>query len=790
MIAYGKRRRLTVKAFLVSAVSVGGLTAPAFAQQAPATDDRQLDEAQGVPATDEIIVTGTRRSESVRDVPFNIQAIAGDTLEKTGATDIADFARTVPGLSLTDGGARDGVTLVLRGLRTGTEASLAPTTTVYVDEIPMDMPFKGSPLDLKLVDVERVEVLRGPQGTLFGGGAIGGTLRYISKKPDLEAIEGRVGAELSTTRHGGTNYNATAMLNVPVADWIAVRGNLGQFRNDGYIDNLRLGTKNVNDDKTTSGRIAVLMKPADNLDIDLSYYRQTARYGEFSSQRESQPDLTVDYTHPGDGRYKAQLANLTLAYDFGWASMTSSSSYVDERLNSSSDSTFGIRDGIFSSFLDPADIPEFTVVTHRRAKSHAFTQEVRLVSKSDGPLDWIVGGYYNKVRVREVQQELVPIPFPGQADFEQNIIGGALNDDKEYAYESDTRTRQFAAFGELKYHLTDAWQVSVGGRYFDVRGTGGFFSIDQWFGENARDANGIARTTPLPYEFSNGRYHETGSVWRFNTSYKFGRDGLVYVTVAKGFRPGGFNLITPNTGIPPEGRQYDADDLVSYELGGKFSLLQNRLYVSSAIFRIDWSDIQTTVRTPLGFAYQGNAGKAVSQGAELELNVRDILLPGLSFNLGYSFTDAKLTETIVGIGFNGERMPLVPRHALSLMTDYSADISGDLKLGLNWTTTYTSGSHADFGRFRPIEDADTGALVPAAGQNSQYLPLKGFWLTNVSLRIEGQSWSARIFADNLFDVRFKTSRQFVNANSRFAVSDIQYSPNRPRTIGLAVTKRF
>jgi iron complex outermembrane receptor protein len=786
MIGHSSIGRRASRAALVSAVSLAALTSPALAQEAA----KQPGDGQSATATDEIIVTGTRRSESVRNVPFNIQAIAGDALEKTGATDIADFARTVPGLSLTDGGAREGVTLVLRGLRTGTEAALAPTTTVYVDEIPMDMPFRGSPLDLKLVDVERVEVLRGPQGTLFGGGAIGGTLRYISKKPDMTAIEGRVGAELSATRHGGANYNATAMLNVPVADWIAVRANVGQFRNDGYIDNVALGTKDVNDDRTTSARIAVLMKPADNLDIDLSYYRQTARYGEFNTQRESQPDLTVDYTHPGDSRYKAQLANLTLSYDFGWASLTSSSSYVDERLNATNDSTFGIRDGIFSSFLDPADIPEFTVITQRRARSHGFTQEVRLVSSSDGPFDWIAGGYYNKVRVREVQQELVPVPFPGQDDFEQNIIGGELNDNKEYTYESDTRTRQFAAFGELKYHVTDAWQASVGGRYFDVRGTGGFFSIDQWFGQNARDANGLARTTPLPYEFSNGRYHEKGSVWRFNSSYKFGRDGLVYVTIAQGFRPGGFNLITPNTGIPPEGRQYDADDLVSYELGGKFSLLQNRLYVSSAIFRIDWSDIQTTVRTPLGFAYQGNAGKAVSQGVELELNARDILLPGLSFNLGYSFTDAKLTETIAGIGFKGERMPLVPRHALSLMTDYSAEISGDLKLGFNWVSSYTSSTIADFGRFRPVNDPVTGLPVPAASPNPQYLPLDSYWLTNMSLRIEGESWSVRVFADNLFDARFKTSRQFVNANSRFAVSDIQYSANRPRTIGIGLSKRF
>lgn len=770
----------------ISLITLLTLATPANAQDGanPANSD------EAAQAIDEIIVTGTRRSESVRDVPFNIQAISSDTLEKTGATNIADFARTVPGLSMTDTGPSGGVKLVLRGLRTGTEAGLEPTTAVYVDEVPVDMPLRGAPLDLKLVDIERIEVLRGPQGTLFGGGAIGGTLRYISKKPDTEKFEGRVGAELSSTRHGGINYNLTGMLNIPVADWIAVRANIGHFDNDGFIDNVRLGTKNVNDDRTTSARIAVLMKPVDGLDISLSYNRQTARYGDPSTQRENQPRYTVDYVHPFDERYKAQLANLTLAYDFGWANLTSSSSYVDERTNSTGDATFAIRDVIFGSFLDPDDIPEFTVIGERQAKSRRFTQEVRLVSDSAGPFDWIIGGYYSKARSRTYQPERVPVPFPGQAAFEQNIIGAPLNDDKEYFIEDHTRSRQLAVFGELKYNLTDAWQASVGGRYFDVLGSGTFYSIDQWFGRNARDANGLGRTTPLPEEFSYGRYREKGSVWRFNSSYKFGNDGLVYVTVAQGYRPGGFNLLSPNTGIPAEGRQYDSDDLVSYELGGKFSLMQNRIYVSSALFRIDWSDIQTTVRTPIGFAYRGNAGKAVSQGVEIELNARDILLSGLSFNLGYGYTDAKLTETIERIGFKNERMPLIPRHALSLMTDYSAELGGGLKAGFNWLTSYTSGSHADFGRFKPVLDGASGALVPSTSANPQYLPLGGYWLTNVSLRVEGDSWSARIFADNLFDTRFKTSRDYRNANTNFAGPDVNYYANRPRTIGVEVTKRF
>jgi iron complex outermembrane receptor protein len=790
MTTNGRTRAQISKATLLAATALfAALASPAGAQDATTVDDAQANEA--APTTsDEIIVTGTRRSESVRDVPFNIQAISADTLAKTGATELTDFVRTVPGVSLTDGGPRDGVRLVLRGLRTGGESGLRPTTTVYVDEIPVDMPYRGSPLDLKLLDIDRVEILRGPQGTLFGGGAIGGTLRYISKKPDLDEMEGRAGGELSVTEHGGVNYNITGMLNVPVADWIAVRANIGQFDNDGFIDNVRLGTDNINDDRTLSGRISVLAKPVEDLDISLTYYRQNSRYGEFTTVRESRPELTVDFYHPGRSRYRAQLGNLTFGYDFGWAKLTSSSSYVDEREDAINDVTFYIRDVIMGSFLDPTDIPEFTEFTERRARSHSFTQEIRLVSNNGSPLSWIAGAYYNKVRMHETQQERVPVPFPGQAAFERDVIGAELNDDLEYMYDQVDRSREYALFGELKYNFTDAWQASVGGRYFDIRGAGDFYTIDQWFGRDARDAGGLGRRTPLPEEFSIGENREKGSVWRFNTSYKLGGDGLIYTTIAQGYRPGGFNLVTPNTGIPPEGRQYSSDDLISYELGTKFSLLRNKVYISSALYRIDWSDIQTTVQTPIGFPYLSNAGKAVSQGLEVEMNAQDVVLRGMSLNAGYAYTDAKLTETITGIGFEGERMPLVPRHALSLMTDYSRELNRDLNGGITLLATYTSSSHGDFGRFQPVRDPITGEPVRASTANRQYLKLDAYWLTSLSFRLESDTWTARFFADNLFNVQYKTGRRYLRGNSPFSGPDVQYSANRPRTIGLELTKRF
>ena len=786
-----KYRRMRARAAAIgagSAASLLVLASPAAALEAGSGEEGNAGKPEQT--VEEVIVTATRRSESVRDVPFNIQAISADVLEKTGATGITDFARTVPGLSFTDYGPSGGAKLVLRGLRTGNEAGLAPTTTVYVDDVPMDMPFRGTPLDLELIDVERVEVLRGPQGTLFGGGAIGGTIRYISKKPSFAGVEGRVSAEVSDTHHGGLNYNTSGLINLPVNDWIAVRASMGYFDNDGFIDNTRLGTHDVNFDKTLASRLAVLLKPTQDLDVNFTYQRQDARYGESNSQRESQPYLTVDYPNPAHMRYTAQLSNLTLNYNLGWANLTSSSSHVDELENSRGDDTFYIRDVVFGSFLPPEDIPDLSIVQERWAKSHSFTQEIRLVSRSDGRFDWIAGGYYSTVHIHEDYQEFAPTPFAGQADFEQNILGFPLTDNKEYTYHSDTRRQSLAGFGELKYHFTDAWQASVGDRLFRERGDGNFYSIDQFFGLDARTASGNARTTPFPNELSDGSYRENGSVWRFNSSYKLGSAGLLYTTIAQGFRPGGFNLTTPNTGIPDSARQFDSDSLVSYELGGKFSLLDNRIYVSSALYRIDWSHIQTTLMTPLGFIFLGNAGKAVSQGLELELNAHDVGVTGLSLDAGYAFTDAKLTQTIPGIGFSGEHMPMVPRHTLSLMADYSVRIGAGLKAGVNLLTTYTDSSYSDFGPYKPVADPATGAITRSTDVNSQFLPLSSYWLTNLSLRLEGERWVARLFANNLFDKRYTTFKDFFPANSRFAGPDVIYNSDRPRTIGIEMTRRF
>lgn len=738
--------------------------------------------AQQEGVLDEVLVTATRRSETVQDVPYNIQAISSQTLEVIGAIEQRDFARMIPGLSMVDSGARDGVQFVLRGLTTGSNTgTLGQTTTTYVDDTQVDLYF--GLLDLKLLDVDRIEVLRGPQGTLYGGGAIGGTIRYISTPPDLHETDVRVSTMASSTEGGGTNHDVSGMLNLPlIEDKLALRANLGYFDNDGYIDNVRLGVKNINWDRTLSGRFALLAQPTDAIQIDLTHYYQRGKYGAPSEAFEMLGERRVDtYAPKGEGERRAGLTNLSMKFDFGWSELTSSSSYVRERGHNFDDNTFFLRDSVFASFLPPELLPELTLSTERRRENRTFSQELRLVSQDTERWDWLAGVYWYDSKTSEALQERVTRPFPGQADFEAQVIGAPLNDDKEYFFTTDpTNTNQWAVFGEIGLRVTPELRVSLGARHFDYRLRETFYAIDQFFGRDARDANGLARTTPLPEEFSFGRADDDGQIFRLNASYDLTKDDLIYVTIAEGYRPGGFNLVTPNTGVPLDQRAYDPDSILSYEIGGKLSLIDQLVYLSTAVYYIDWSDIQTLVPTDLGFTISGNAGRATARGFELELQSRGLLVDGLSMSIGYSYTGVELEESIVGLGLAGDTAPRVPQHAGSFMADYVIEGSGTWTAGLNVSTSYTGSSHSAFG---PQIPEGGGALSP----NDLYLEVNPYWLTNISARLQLHAWTLRLFVDNVFNEDVDLSRTMNSSNSQYRGPFVSRSVNQPRTVGLQLT---
>jgi outer membrane receptor protein involved in Fe transport len=419
-----------------------------------------------------------------------------------------------------------------------------------------------------------------------------------------------------------------------------------------------------------------------------------------------------------------------------------------------------------------------------RNNSEAWTQELRLVSSSKGPLDWIAGGYWYDADFKGHFQEHVPTGFTGQADME-SWVGAPLNDDKEFVSDLTESTRQRAFFGEIGYRLTPQWRISLGARYFDYRIRNETWQIDQWnYYAGGRDSAGFARTQPLPDDYGRGLADDSGSVFRFNTSYNLGSDDLVYLTVAEGYRPGGFNEATSANPIPVEYQEFQPDSITSYELGGKFGLLGGRAYLSSAVYYIDWSDMQTQVQLPTLFGLRGNAGKAHSQGIELELYTRDIWTPGLALALGYSWNSVELDETTNGIGFKGERAPYVPQHSGSAVVDYAFAFSTRWSGGLNVAATYTGGSASDFGPVKP--DLFTGSRP-----NPSYLELDGYWLLNLSLRIEDERWSVRAFVDNATDEKAALYLSLGESYSQYRPARyIERTLQRPRTYGIELVRRF
>ena len=770
----GMKRHFRVSGASAIAWCLAAASTPALAQT---TGGEQ--ETVGA---DEIVVTANRQEERLLDIPSNIQAISGATLSRLGASELADFARTIPGLSFIDNGKRGGIDIVLRGLRTShfPGAGADPrTTSLYIDDI--EIP---SSMDPSTFDIDRVEVLRGPQGTLYGSGAIGGTLRYITVAPDSSRWSGRAFGEISATRHGGVGYQAGGMVNAPIVeDLIALRVNVSRTRNSGFIDNVQTGAENINWDSAFAGRAAILFTPTDNLRVSLTHYLNHAKFGDSSQVDEDSGDpYGVALALPGRATRKSDLTGLVIDYDLDVLTITSSTSRDLQRGYSGLDATTNTRDIIFGSFLDAADLPEFNVFSEGRYRSTRWSQELRLVTDKNAPLSGIFGLYWTRTRYRSASQELVPIPFAGQQRFEEDIVGYPITDDKEYYFSNDATYEQKAAFGQVKYNATSKWSLSAGARIFDYKARADFVTIDQYFGIDARNPDGTARTTPFPDETASGKARNKGSVFFANTSYQLSDDTLVYATVSEGFRPGGYNEVSPNSGIDPIYRQYEPDSIVNYEVGAKGMIVDN-LFFSTSAYYIDWRDIQTTTYTPLGFTYISNGGKAAARGLEFQLDARNIARSGLRIGVGYSYTNTTLRETVGGLGKRHDNVPFVPKHSASLDTGYDMDFSNDVQGSLGALVTYTSNSYTDFGAMKPDFD---GTLRP----NENFSKLPSHFLVGLSAQLSGKSWNIRLGVDNLFDVRATLRRNFQPTQSPYRDPFHTRTINRPRTVTLGTTLKF
>ena len=758
-------------------------------------------------ALEQVIVTATRRAESVQDIPINITALSADMIERERLTNLADVSRRVPGMTVVDQGARGGDILTVRGLNVDSlnaseflGNSGGNTVATYVGEIPLY-------IDLKLNDMERIEVLIGPQGTLYGAGTLGGAVRFIPRKPDPEALGLELRGELydlSKSSDLGTEGGLT--VNIPLlADRLAMRASVDFTDDPGFIDynflvrrpgisqpqpdftdpdavrdNLRRQA-DANTEETLSGRVA-LRYTGDRIDSTLTYYYQNMDVGARQiNHREAfgtgRYESAHRYLEPSER--ENQLLALELVADLGFAELTSAtgvSRYEEQGQRDQTDLLLNFEYGY-------EEFPSFAAFTREDAEEDGFNQELRLVSTGEGPLTWIAGLFYNESELDALSREFTP----GFDQFAVDNFGGVQlrPDSLEYIEVTESKVTEKAVFGEIGYQITDAWQVTLGARYFE-------YETDVSQGFDLPLLNTVFFGAPpdlIDPILQSNSVDDDGSLFKFNTSYRFTDDIMVFFTISEGYRIGGLNSVPECPDPLPPGVQnvcaladevlIEPDQTVNYELGLN-SQFSDRVLFNASLFYIDWDDIQVAdVTANGGLPILSNGNSARSMGVEMA--GQWLLSERLTLMGSYAYTDAELAEDAPGLvdgedAFNGDRLAGTPEHQGSLALNYAIPMADGSAVELDWSMTAT------------------GDVLTKVGTRNNGEVLPGYALHNVSASWYKDAWTLTLYADNVLDKYAETS---VRQDSSFIrqVGDVDLrryfkNVNRPRQTGVRLIYRF
>lgn len=790
------------RAALLSASAIACIAAlPALAQEAPEAEA----DAAGEAGT-EIIVTATRRAVSLQNAPINISAVTAESLEDQRVDDVRSLAAFAPGVTIQDTGPRSTGSIVLRGLSASDTSSFGAnndnTLATYLGEIPLYQ-------DFKFIDMNRVEVQLGPQGTLYGLGTLAGAIRYLPNRPDPDRWEGTFHARVYDVAHArDPGFVVDGAINVPlIPGKVAFRSATGYFNDPGFIDyNYVLRTPGVsnpqpnrpgtffgsigtadqiaqnfysyadaNFEHTFTTRNQLGLYPFEGLSLTLSYVRQQTDTngrqanggGVFGTGKYEAPWRYLEpakrVTDLFAAEVEAELGDI--------AQLVSATAFTRQKFRSSADVTDLLLDLDYDYELFPA----FSGYTRSTGKNEQFNQEIRLVSTHGGPFSWVLGGFYNRLKTRSDYREIVP-GYPAWAGINRP-------DEVEYASFVDTVTKERAVFGELTFQPVDALTLTAGGRYFKYEAdvTGG-------------TALPLFQTYPnINFRTRSGNTEDDGAVWKFNGSYKFTSDLMAYATYSKGYRIGGVNRVAPcvlplnpgqNLCALPNELSYKPDTTRNKEIGIRASLFDGKLRTTLALFHIDWDGIQLDGLTENGaIGITVNGGKAVSKGVEFSFNARPV--QGLSVNGNFSYTDAHLTETVPGLlktrtgefdALPGDRLPGSTKVSGSLGFNYEFPVGEDT-MTFSWTSTYTGNI------FTRVGARAGGQILPSYTTHRASL---GYALD--------ETLEFRVYADNIFDkyavvaVSNDLTRRIVNDGvvSRYYANSVL----TPRKIGLEMTKKF
>jgi iron complex outermembrane recepter protein len=774
-------RRATVSAAVLTALY--GLP-PTQAQQAPATTSGALQE---------VVVTATRRQQSIESVPYSLSTISGPQLQNANITDLASLAQAVPGLSMYSYGARfaGASAPIIRGLN----ATSYPRGFRTFEESPVGMYLGNAPVDggyFELNDLERVEILRGPQGTDYGAGALGGAIRYIPNPPKLGRFSGELGFGGTRTAHSsGTGYILNEALNAPIGDTFAMRlsgqydyqpgfiNAYGLIRQAGPIATgspllanpsdpinspaLRYDVQDWNFQKTFTGRASALWKPTERFSAELAY-----EYGDVRGAGGPQvnPDwqggpypLDPRITFPPGAHYQefttqeqpfsrtTGLLSLDLSYDAGFATISTTTSYFKTEGSTLNDDTFTFGAVSFIGYYAGVPTnPRYLDVQQFSDHSHTFSQEVRLVSKAgpQTPVDYTLGVYYEQQGrygawnvsdpgsyQRTVAQGCTSAYFSG-ATFPECLVLVGPND-TTFNQIDDQNFQDESIYGSLTWHFTAHGQLTFGGRHFQEKFT------------DAQSYTDYAFATFVP-----ATPHETSpskNIWMIDPSYEYAPHQYVYARWSQGFRRGGANSV-PLTGFlreSPALSSYAPDTVDNYEAGLKGRLSSGLTYALS-IFDDVWNNPQISASLPSGNLAVYNGKSARSRGFEIE-STGPLFIEGLTYDVSYAYADAELTSSfnlpanngagviVPGLvtGTAGQQLPGSPKVSAAGVINYRHRLLPDYGLELSLGATYRSHT-----------------LLALSGAASG-LETSAFYVLNLSATLTHDSWSLLGYVTNLAD---------------------------------------
>jgi len=771
----GKPRWAGIASALIAIAS----GAPALAAQGAGAD-------QNSSALEEIVVTAEKRQERLHDVPLAISAVTGATLEAMGAQSFTDYARSIPGLTFQDAGAGR-QTPTIRGIN---PSAGRPAVGYYIDETPIPTSYAGFVVNPELVDLARVEVLRGPQGTLYGSSSIGGTIKLVPNAPNLSQVSGSIkGTAMVTEGASGASpgVDTQLVLNIPVAGGVAaVRGAFWGRDVGGYIDRTygyagdyggvtppRGSVNNLPDEHSWGLRVMGLIQPNEQLDISAMAYIQNQHFDGFSdiTGGADNPDdrlvqnFLADVSEPQSNRF--ELYNLTIKYRAGRVNLVSSTSYSSQHADFSMEGMSAIQ--FFPTFVGPAPPSgvAFPNVAEVRIQTREFTQEVRLAtSETIAGFDAIIGAFYSG--------ETQPQQFHWSPPQYNAAVAGNDPANPLYAPNNNILTawgpgdyeHHTAEFGELTYHIADSLRLTGGFRHYNVTNGEDIYTSGWFVGGNQPGVVSDA--------VSSG--HSQGWVYKGNLSYQLTSDHLLYAQYSEGFRPGFGNRPLPPLCGASNDLQVQPDKIRNYEIGAKTDWLERRLTVNAAAYRINWADIQQGIELPCGFGLITNFGNAVVKGAELEISGK--LTQRITAGLSGTYLKATLQQDLPAVGaVAGDQIQSVPNWQYGLYAETTFPLLDENDGFARMDYQYTGSSFSNYGRL------SDGTRDPSA-------EVQVTRLLNLRTGLRLKNWEFALSGQNLIN---NVVRQGLDPNAYITFSipgRPLYVVNRPRTFFLTATYEF